>query len=308
MSKLAGHENELHAQHQLVLPDLPAPELPAIPTAALRRCVLAVSVVHDLDLRPLDDGFAIMSVPEIVVTLTQCWQAIGDADPDGDEGRRRLTRWLQARQWVSERSLDDLAESVRPVALPVGHSLHPGADWVRKSIIGGSLDLGFGALGLDPANRDQVVVVPPGIFEAVNVDPAPWWPTAMEYLENMGALATVRWRQQPKAPLRPMGDCDVVTLLASIVFRGALCADSEGLRAAVVPMRTRGWLDPSHIDPAFAQTAAALTSADERGFSRPVLLTAEEVTIALANGRPAQIVLRDPATSTPPLQRNVLYH
>jgi hypothetical protein len=129
----------------------------------------------------------------------------------------------------------------------------------------------------------------------------------MEYLEDMGAMATVRWRRQPNAPLRPMGDCDVVTLLASGVFRGAVCADSGGLRAAVVPMRTRGWLDPTRIDPAFAQAAATLTTPEDRGFPRPVLLTVDEVTVVQPGGRPAEIVLRDPAASGARWKRNVLY-
>jgi hypothetical protein len=269
--------------------------------------MLAVSVLTDLDVQPLDDGFLISTTPEIVISLAQCQQAVGRADPDGDAGRYRLTRFVQTRLWVADRLFDEFAELVRPVALPVGHPLHPGRSWVRKRVLGGSLDVGFGVLGLDPANHDRVVVVHPAVLAAIDVDPSPWWATSMEYLEDMGAMATVRWRRQPAAPLRPMGDCDVVTLLASAVFRGAVCAESGGLRAAVVPMRTRGWLDPTRIDPAFAQAAAALTAPEDRGFPRPVLLTVDEVTVVPPGGRAAEIALRDPAAVSARWKRDVLY-
>jgi hypothetical protein len=280
----------------------------SIHVAAVRRCVLAVSVVHDLDVLPADDSFHLVGERDIVVTLEQCRQVIGDADPDGDDGRQRLAGFLLARRWIADRIINELPELARPVALPVGHPLHPGAAWVRKRIIGGCLDVGLGLVGLDPADRDSIAVVHPAVFDAIDVDPTPWWPPAAEYLEDMGAMATARWRRQPKAPLRPMGDCDVITLLASAVFRGALCADSGGLRAAVVPMRSRGWLDPTRIDPAFSQAAAVLTSPSERGFPRPVLLTVDEVTVVPAGGRPAEIALRDPAPAEERWKRDVLYH
>ena len=107
--------------------------------------------------------------------------------------------------------------------------------------------------------------------------------------------------------LRPIGDCDVATLLGSRTLRAALCAaDGSGLRAAAVPMLRRGWLDLSRIDPAFTAAAAAATTPQERGFQRPLLLTVDEVTLAPAGGRPAEIVLRDEAVD-PPYLRSVLY-
>jgi len=73
-----------------------------------------------------------------------------------------------------------------------------------------------------------------------------------------------------------------------------------------VPMRRRGWLDLSRIDPAFTAAAAAATALEERGFDRPLLLTLDEVAMAPAGGRPAEIVLRDPAADTASL-RPVLF-
>jgi hypothetical protein len=80
------------------------------------------------------------------------------------------------------------------------------------------------------------------------------------------------------------------------------------MRAVAVPVRNRGWLDLSRIDPAFVQAAASIAGDDERGFSRPVLLTVDEVVTALPGGNLAEIVLRDPAPDKPRWLRDVLYH
>ena len=121
----------------------------------------------------------------------------------------------------------------------------------------------------------------------------------------MGAIAAVRLVDVPI--LRPIGDCDVVTLLASKTFRTALCEqEGSGMRAAAVPMRRRGWLDLTRIDPAFTIAAAAATDEPSRGFSRPLLITVEEVALSLIGGQPAEIVLRDKAAASQHL-RPVLY-
>jgi len=275
---------------------------------ALRRCALAVSVLSDVDIEPADDGVRLPGLPEIFVSDVDLWRAVGGADADSDLARRRLTRWLRVRRAIAERSLDELAEIVRPVGLPVGHELHEGESWVRQRVLGGCLDVGIGFVGLQRSEPDRVLVAPQSVLDATGIDPTPWWRGATEYLENMGALATSRWRRTPAAPLRPMGDCDVVTLLASEVFRGALCADAGGMRAVAVPVRHRGWLELSRIDPAFVQAAAALADDDERGFPRPVLLTVDEVVVALPGGKPAEIVLRDAASDGQRWLRDVLYH
>src|SRR5450432_2469173 len=191
---------------------------------ALRRCVLAVSVLDDVDMVPTDDGIVLTGVPELTVSFEHVAAAIGTADPAGPTARRRLELWLRARRAIADKSLDELAETIRPVALPIGHDLHPGPRWVRQPVLGGSLDLGIGFVGLLADQPELVFVTPPSVLSAAGIDPSPWWRGAMEYLENMGALATTRWRRDPRAALRPMGDCDVLTLLASRVLRGALCA------------------------------------------------------------------------------------
>ena len=131
--------------------------------------LLAVSVVHDIDLLPTDDGVVIsasadgvvtIGVPDIEVSLDDIASAIGDADPNTATAHLRAYRWLAARRAIAERSLDELAEIARPVGLPVGHELHPGASWVRQRVLGGCLDLGLGFAGLRRDLPDAVVVVP----------------------------------------------------------------------------------------------------------------------------------------------------
>jgi hypothetical protein len=277
-------------------------------STALRRCVLAVSVLHEVDILPTDDGIVLVGVPDIPVSFGQIAAAVGAVDPASPAAQDLLYRWLRVRRAIADKSLDELAETIRPVGLPVGHYLHPGPSWVRQPILGGSLDVGIGFAGLLSDQPETVVVTPRSVLEAAGIDPSPWWRGATEYLENMGALATTRWRRDPRAPLRPMGDCDVLTLLASRVLRGALCAEAGGLRAIAAPVRTRGWLDLSRIDAAFALTAAAIADDESRGFSRPVLLTIDEVSMVPDGGRPAEIVLRDPATDETQWLRDVLYH
>jgi hypothetical protein len=266
---------------------------------ALRRCVLAVCVLQDLDLVPEDDGVRTGSgrlVPWHAVEL-----ALGDVDPDTAAARPLLAQWLRSLQQVSWRSPDDLASRARPVGLPRGHALHPGASWVCESVPGDALDLGVGLLGVG-GDPDVVVVPPAGLLAAAGHDPSAWWGRCRAYLDDMALLAASRFGLNPSRPLRPMGDCDVVTLLGSAAFRTALAdGDGTGMRAAAVPTRRRGWLDLTRTDPAFALVAASLADSDDRGFERPLLVTADEVVLARAGGDPVLQALRDSAAPDPVL-------
>ncbi len=271
----------------------------------LRRLALAVSVLDDVDIVPLDDGVLLTGDVPVEVSWLELRRALGGADPEDDLGRLRVSAWLHARRIAATVHREHLREQARPVGLPVDHPLHPGLDWVRHRVLGDALDLGFGfvGVGIDP---DEVIVIPQGALDAAGVDPTPWWPVALDYLERMGGVAAQRLRTNPV--LRPIGDCDVATLLGSRTLRAALCAeDGTGMRAAAVPMLRRGWLDLTRIDPAFTAAAAAATGPAERGFARPLLLTVDEVTLAPEGGRPAEIVLRDAAVATPHT-RPVLYN
>jgi hypothetical protein len=204
--------------------------------------------------------------------------------------------------------MEDIAERARPYGACVESPLHPGLDWVRRRVLGDALDLGLGFVGLDPADPDRVIPVPHRLIEATGVDADAWWPTAVVYLERMGRMAAERLQRQPGAPLRPMGDCDVVTLLGSLTFRTALVAAiPDGMRTVAVPMRTRGWVDLHRVDPAFSAAAAHLTSSDDRGFSRPLLVTREEVALAPEGGEVIRAAIEDQVAPVIDL-RDVIYH
>jgi hypothetical protein len=272
----------------------------------LRRGVLAVSVLNDLDIEPAQLGVTLTGTPSVWVSWGECRRALAGADPEQPAGRERLAAWLLARRRTADTRRSDLMASLRPVGLPVEHALHPGLDWVCERVMGGALDLGLGAVDLDPEESDRVVLLPPPALVAAGIDVDGVWPSVRRRLEELGALAAERALRDAKGVLKPMGDCDVVTLLGARSLRSALAEDGGGLGAAAVPMRRRGWIKLSLIDPAFAPAAAAASSAADRGFVRPLLLTADELTLVPEGGRPTEIVLRDPA-AVDAWPRDVLY-
>ncbi|MGZ6793329.1 MAG: hypothetical protein ACXVFV_10290, partial [Mycobacteriales bacterium] len=211
-----------------------------------------------------------------------------------------------ARRWAADVTPEDLRARLRPAGLPVDHELHPGLDWVRRRVLGDALDLGLGAVELDPADPDRVVLLPQPLLDAVGIDADACWVEAETYLDRVGAVAAERLSRDARGMLRPIGDCDAVTLLGSTALRTAVATAAGGMAAVVVPMRKRGWTRLALIDPAFGPAAAAATSPAERGFSRPLLVTAEEVALAVDGGRPEDLPLRDPAADEPWL-RDVLY-
>lgn len=257
-----------------------------------------MSVLHDVDVEPAALGIVLSGSPSVWVPWGECRRALAGHDPESAVGRLRLTGWLQARRWAADAGRERVALALRPVGLPVEHVLHPGLDWVRERVLGDALDLGLGAVGLDPSDPDRVVLLPPPALDALNLDPDVVWTGARARLERLGAMAAERVRLDAQGRLRPFGDCDAVTLLGARSLRTALASDGGGLGAAVVPMRSRGWTRLALIDPAFGPAAAAATPAAERGFVRPLLLTADELTLVPEGGRP-DVALRDPATTDP---------
>jgi hypothetical protein len=272
----------------------------------LRRGVLGVSVLHDLDIEPNKQGVRLTGKPSVFVSWVECRRALAGAHPETDRGRSRLARWLQARRWVADRSRLELIERVRPVGLPHDHELHLGRDWIRASVLGDALDLGLGLVDLDPGDPDRVVLLPPPALESAGLDPGILWEHAYDYLERMGALAATRLGGDARGTIRPIGDCDVVTLLGSRKLRTAIAARAGGLGTVVAPMLRRGWTELALVDPAFAPAAWAVTPLLERGFARPTLVTRDEIVVAVPGGRPDDLPLRDPVSS-PTFDRDVLY-
>lgn len=285
-------------------PSVPVPPgPPQYSETALRRCVLAVSVLDDVDIAPHDEGVVLPGSPDVLVTWQECRDALTGAGPDGADpetadGRARLGRALRARRAAADLSPDELAGRLRPVGLPVGHVLHLGQDWPVERVLGGSLDLGLGAVGLDRAAPEALVPLPVHAVEQAGMDAVAAWRTARQLLEELGAVAAQLLARDPQARLRPVRDVDVVTLLGARTLRSALAGEAGGMASVVVPMRRRGWTRLSLVDPAFALAAAAATEAVERGFPRALLVTVDEVQQVPSGGSPEQLALRRPAVSS----------
>jgi hypothetical protein len=281
--------------------------MPSWPEAKqLRQCALAVAVLHDVDVLPSPQGVVLPGSTDVLITWTECRRALAGADPLTETAQYRLKRWLQLRRWICDLPLEQLAERARPYGTWVESPLHPGLDWIRRRVLGDTLDLGFGFVGIDPAQPDLVMPIPHQLLKAAGVEAEPWWPTAIVYLERMGEMAAERLGRNPQ--LRPMGDCDVVTLLGSRTLRHAIIDSIPGgMRTVAVPMRTRGWLDLNRIDPAFSAAAARLTALEDRGFDRPLLVTRDEVVIARADGDVIRAALEGRLAPVIDI-RDVLYH
>jgi hypothetical protein len=258
-----------------------------VPSPALREILLTAQVLDGIDLEIHDDGVTLTNGSPIKIHWSSLLAAVGGAPPGSSRARRRIVAWLRLRRHVADLPVDLLFEQVRALGLPTGHVLFPGRSWIRVPVMGHALVLGVGVLGLDPHQPDEVQVVPASIWRSAGINPDRLWETCLPHLERMGNLAAVRWRRDGENILRPMGGCDVVTLLGSWTLRAALAHDAGGMRAVAVPMRTRGWTVLSRLDPAFAPAAAEATDPHQRGFRRPILVTADEVVLAADGTRTA---------------------
>ena len=282
-----------------------APEQPfGLRDVALRRCLLAVTVLHDLDLSWDHDPGTEDGVPDLRIDgptpihvpahrLRDLLDGrdlehrdLEHRDLDHRDTVQRVARWLLLRRALQHVPPALILDAIRLVGLPAEHVTHPGPDWVRARIPGDALTLGLGLLP-GPLTAPKPVPLPPGLLDELGVDPASVWPAALARLEELGALAAARRRRRPRDPIHPLAEADVVTLLASRRLRFQLATEtSSGMAALVVPMLTRGWVSNASIDPAFGPAAAAATSAEERGFPRPLLVTEYEVVQVPEGGHP----------------------
>ena len=283
-------------------------------TRALRRAVLELSLRDDAVLTSIETDNAGTTVEGFGARLTVPWDELTLASGDPRELlppaalARRVRRWLRLRVLLESRVGAAAPEGpdagrawvlsrIRPRALPPDHDVHPGPSWPYGHVLGGALDRGLGLRGvtddgaLDP---EAVGVLPLGLLTAAGIERDEAVARAERYLDDMGELAADRVRRDPMGTLRPLGDADVLTLLASARLRAALVI-GPGMRSAAVPSRERGWLDLGRLDPAFAISAALLTEPDDRGFPRPILITADEVVLARAGGNAVAQALADPA-------------
>jgi hypothetical protein len=257
---------------------------------ALRRGVLAASVLHDIPVEPADEGVRVGASWDdrdawTPVTWPELAAALGGADPESTTGHLRLRDWLRARAWAQ--STGGQGNRLVALALPVGHALHPGESWVVERVLGGVLEIGP---GLRSTDGGLAAPLPPSAVSPGQLRLTERWPVLCAQVAALATLAVARLDRGSSAVLRPLGGCDVLTLLSSRRMRGALATgDGTGLRAVAVPMRSRGWFDLARIDPAFVGAAATATAPDERGITSPLLVTVDEVTVVRRPADPARL-------------------
>ena len=245
-------------------------------------------------------------------TIVMSWQELAvsaGSTPSGSAGvdiRRRIARWMRLRillaNWASTLSHDyasHVISRVRPRALPADHSLHPGASWLVTRVLGGSTHSGLALRGFNDdglPDSESAGLLPIKLLEFAELPVEPAIARAQQYVQDMAELAVDRHRHDSSAVMRSLGDADVPTLLTSPLYRHTLL-DGQGMRSAAVPTRHRGWLDLGMLDPAFAVSAAALTDSDERGYARPILITADEIAMVKPGGNIVGQSLDQPAGS-----------
>lgn len=285
-------------------------QIPSADPGALRLGVLAASVVHDIPLEPTSDGVRVgrgwddrstwATVPWPLLT-----QALHGANPESATGKFRLRDWLNGRV-LAGGPADAARERAVALALPRGHALHPGPSWVVEPVLGGLLDVGIG-VRVD----DDIVPLPTTCAGHAGLDTTGWWGALTRHRDVMSTLTVERLRRDGRGILRPIGGCDVLTLLSGSVLREYVAAeDGTGMRALAVPMRSRGWFDLARIDPAYIGAAATATDPEHQGLLQPLLVTADEVSIVpqvVTLPEVARRSLADPASSQPQLDRKVLY-
>jgi hypothetical protein len=272
--------------------------------AALRRCALGASLVYDIDAVPGDEGVLVGGDYGPILP----WSALAPhahPAPESTDARYRVGRVLLAAKALDELLATGgwglLEARLRVLALPDGHLESPGSGWGRRQVHGGVLTCGIGVQGLlgNPDRTDPLPIAVTSIWGRRMqhlLDDA--WSRCIDHAERMGELAVARIAREGQARgvtsgvLRPVGGCDVVTLLATSSLRRYLAAsDGTGMRAVAVPMRDRGWFDLARIDPVFVGAAWMATEEPDRGLSRAVLVTADEVTLAPVDCDPTAVGL-----------------
>jgi hypothetical protein len=257
--------------------------MPPVDELSLRHCVLAVSVLSDVDLSPSDSGVLLPGPSGAVIEWAAIRDAVGGHPPYGSIARHRVETLLRLHRLAIDLGADAgslFHSAARVVALHPELSEHPGSEWIREPLRGDALDLGIGAHGL-LGEPDRTTPVPPSVLRAIGLRADDWWPGLREHAERMGALAAARLTRDGNSGLvRPVGGCDVLALLSSRTLRQHLAeGDGTGLRGLAVPTRLRGWYDASPVDPAFVRIAWSLTDDHNRGLPVPLLVRADEVTI-----------------------------
>ncbi|WP_432546248.1 hypothetical protein [Kineococcus sp. SYSU DK004] len=279
------------------------PPAPRAARAALRRAVLAASVLDDVDVDLDDAGVHLPGCAWLDWAVLEAAAAGAPGALPGEEPRRRRVHDLLLAHRAAHR------RGARRVALAVAvdADVHPGRAWAAHRFTGGALDVGPAVVLTGSDGRERALPLVAATAVATGSSPA-LTDADLAHVDAMGELAARRLARDAGARgggvLRPVGGCDVPTLLTSPALRAHLTAPDDGpgraaahggvglLRAVAVPARSRGWFDLARVDPAFVAAAWSATDPVERGAARPLLVSRHEVAHAPRTVRLAEVVLQ----------------
>ncbi len=250
----------------------------------LREAVLSVIATSEVSIRPHDHGLELADGS--LLGWSQVAAVCGARALMSMAGRARIGALLRVHDHLARQEdvRGMLLEQIQLRALPRGHVHHLGPAWSLGTLAGGALSLG---LALAVPGWATPAPVPRSALTARRVTITELWPAASARLEERSAIAAQLLSRDGRhaGTLRPVGDTDVLTLLAGAPLRRALArGDGTGMRAVAVPDRTRGWFDLARVDPAYVALAWQLTDETERGVRVPLLVTTDEVAAASIRG------------------------
>lgn len=267
--------------------------------APLRQAVLAVSVLDDVAVsidigagdRPGDPAVLVTGEEGRSTRLT--WSDIEVAvgrwshEPGHEVPRGRL-RTVMAAALLAAAGSAHLAAAARIRVEPEASGLHDGPTWARMRL-GRGVCAGW-ALAPDALTAPLPLIPVPSLVPYLPGEAD--WALALRTTERLADVLVERLRrdlaEQRPLVLRPVADVDVCTMLVAPRLRAWLAGiDGDGLATLSVPDRSRGWTDLRRIDPAFVTAAWAATEPLQRGFARPLLVSAEEVALPHAPGHVA---------------------
>jgi hypothetical protein len=251
--------------------------------SALLLLVHAVAVFDGMGADPTEAGVPITPGRSgAVIGWPQIADVLGADDPLDQAPRLRLTALLMLHRQVAALGPDAaemIRQAARPLALPVGHPLHPGPGWVRERVPGDVLDLGLGVTGLAP--EQDVLPLPRSVARAAGLDADAEWPRVRALGEEWCDVALSRLGSTDRSlVLAGAGGVDALTLIALPDARHRV----SGVVAA--PSRDRAWLGLGRRsnDESYLQAVWMLTAAARRGVPGPLSVEPAAVTPL----RPAQ--------------------
>lgn len=251
---------------------------------ALLRLVRAVAVLDGVDAEPTADGVPTVGGADPgIIGWAEIADLLGADDPLDRAPRLRLAVLLLLHRQLAtlgSGAAEALHDAARPLALPVGHPLHPGHDWAREPVPGGVLELGVGVAGLVPGQDVLPLPGPVAVAAGLRGDDEADWRRIRALGDGVGehALARLRATEDHGAVLIGSGGIDALTLLALPAARDQVAGP------VAVPARDRAWLGARATDESFLRAVWVLTGVARRGVAEPLAVGPRGV----APLRPAQ--------------------